>query len=154
MTSTYDHQRTACHHPRRRAGTQTGKRVDKETENVSYKPNYTDDDIENASESVNLSGRSPKNNLEIEESNQRRIAESEMWMIARESDISRQEIEALGFHLTESRDELFYEAAPPLGWTKTTNGYWATIRDADGIERAQQFYKGAWYDRRAFIRFK
>lgn len=124
---------------------------------TDYKPNYTPEEIQAERDTPNQSGLSARQNVTIEEAAQRRIALSEQWMLAREingAGDSKETLERLGFtNLTISDGSLFYTATPPEGWSKSTSGYWTEIIDADGKKRAMQFYKGAWYDERAFINF-
>ena len=86
---------------------------------------------------------------------QRAVAESEQWLIARKTNPgwkdSREALEKLGFKVVRESDDLFYEVEAPAGWTKTTDGYWTTVRDETGAERFSQFFKGAFYDRDAFV---
>lgn len=114
-----------------------------------YKPNYPDTSKE--SDVVNISGKSPKQNISIEEAAQRAVAESETWLLARKNrgQDSRPALEALGFTILGEVDDLFYQVQSPAGWSKTTEGYWTTVKDAQGNERISQFFKGAWYDRHA-----
>lgn len=119
-----------------------------------YTTRYTNDVIEDMSNRVNISGMSPQNNVRFEESAQRKVAEQGEWLLARrlnnneESD-SKESLLSLGFLVENSDDDLFYKVTPPEGWTKTTNGYWTTVLDNEGKERISQFFKGAYYDRRA-----
>ena len=52
-------------------------------------------------------------------------------------------------------DNLFREVELPEGWTIKSEGhaYWTRLLDQKGCCRASMFYKGAFYDREAFIRF-
>ena len=50
---------------------------------TTYTPNYDDADIAKQSKRVNISGRSPHDNVAIEEAAQRRAAENPQWQIAR-----------------------------------------------------------------------
>jgi len=83
------------------------------------------------------------------------VAESETWLLARKHNMrqgdTRADLEALGFTVLGEADDLFYKVQPPAGWTKETSGYWTTVKDASGKERISQFFKGAWYDRDAFL---
>lgn len=109
---------------------------------------------------INVSGHTPNELLDREEAAQRAVAESDKWMLARrvnthnfaESD-SRKGLEALGFQVLQEADDLFYQVVPPTGWTKETDGYWTTVKDETGKDRISQFYKGAFYDRSAFLNF-
>ena len=90
----------------------------------------------------------------MEQAEQARIATSEVWLIARECNPpgdSRPKLVQLGFTIVEVADDLFYEVLPPQGWTKSTDGYWTFVKDESGNDRFSQFYKGAFYDRRAFV---
>lgn len=125
---------------------------------MSYTPQYDDEAIDQSSDKPNISGESPRTNLIIEERAQRQVAESEAWLLARNMgshwnpEDSRPALEALGFEVKPHND-LFYEVVPPEGWAKRTEGYHTYVYDADGKQRAHQFYKGAWYDTRASISF-
>lgn len=112
-------------------------------------------DPDRESDVPNVSGMSPKANVEIEEAAQRRVAQDREWLLARELNNprgnSRQLLESLGFEIVGQDGDLFYLVRPPAGWTKKTEGYWTTVYDEGGKERLTQFYKGAWYDQRAFL---
>lgn len=119
---------------------------------TKYNPNYPDPNVE--PDVPNISGRSPRENVSIEEAAQRAVAENASWLLAKEQNMngdSRQALEALGFTVLGEADDLFYQVQPPQGWDKSTQGYWTTVTDDAGNERISQFYKGAWYDRRAFL---
>ena len=124
-----------------------------------YNPNYTDEGIGRLGAIPNLSGRSPQDCVSIEESAQRAVAESASWLVARKmnrmaSDDNRAVkdiLTELGFTAIAEHDDLFFSVQPPTGWTKETQGYWTTVKDADGKERISQFFKGAFYDRDAFL---
>ena len=122
---------------------------------MTYNPKYDRDAIQKMSDTVNLSGLSARENVSIEESAQKRVATNPQWLIAREilhSDESAETVlAAMGFTDIKEHNQLFVTATPPDGWTKSTEGYWTTILDADENERISQFYKGAWYDERAFM---
>lgn len=123
-----------------------------------YVPNYPDPKVE--SDVPNVSGMSPRANVEIEEAAQRRVAEDPVWLLARKLNSaggkytrgdSRTELETLGFEVLGEDGTLFYQVRPPEGWIKKTQGYWTSISDKDGNERMTMFYKGAWYDQDAFL---
>lgn len=123
-----------------------------------YTPNYPDPEVE--SDKPNVSGMSPRANVEIEEAARRRVAEDPEWSLARKLNSaggkyvrgdSRAVLEALGFEVLSEEGNLFYLVRPPEGWTKTTQGYWTSVKDKDGKERMTMFYKGAWYDQDAFL---
>jgi hypothetical protein len=50
-------------------------------------------------------------------------------------------------------DDLFCNATLPDGWQKKPTGHslWTDLLDSRGLKRASMFYKGAFYDRDAFI---
>ena len=128
---------------------------------MNYKPRYTKEDFKRMGKDINLSGKSAKENVTIEERAQQGIANSEKWHLARwvhhswgsGSGDTRPALEALGFVIHEESG-LFYTCTAPDGWTKSTSGYWTTILDSKGVERGSQFYKGAWYDETAFLTIK
>jgi len=75
------------------------------------------------------------------------------------SDIrDREQFEAHGFEFgpPDEEDPLFCEARFPPGWTfeKTDHHMWFKIKDDQGNERAVMFYKAAFYDRDAFLRWR
>lgn len=124
---------------------------------MSYKPNYDEDLVAGSSRVTNVSGRSPHDNILIEEAAQRAVATSENWLLARKTNRtrggsdSREILEEAGFQVVSEHDDLFYKVKPPQGWTKQTQGYWTYVYDSEGVERFSQFFKGAWYDRDAFL---
>ena len=65
--------------------------------------------------------------------------------------------ESLGFVVIgESKgDSLFLDVQMPEGWSKkaTDHSMWTDLFDYSGSKRASIFYKAAFYDRDAFIRF-
>lgn len=71
-------------------------------------------------------------------------------------------LETLGFEFvlfepsTVGEDPLFCEVRLPVGWSKraTDHSMWSELVDGKGRVRARIFYKAAFYDRRAFIRFE
>ncbi len=97
----------------------------------------------------------------MEEATQRAVAENQKWQLAREVNThehgadrdSKAGLETLGFQVTGETDDLFYQVIPPTGWTRKTDGFWTSVKDAQGVERISMFYKGAFYDRRAFLNF-
>lgn len=110
-----------------------------------YKPGYTEDEIAKMSERAQF-------NVHFEEAAQAKAAER--WQIARRPNGVGTVLEWLianGFTLNGEDNELFWGVNPPEGWTKSTEGFWTSIRDETGRERASQFFKGAWYDTDAFI---
>ena len=125
---------------------------------AKYKPNYDEGTVRRESTQVNISGRSPQDNLFIEEAAQRSVAESEVWLLARKHNMRKgdtcDDLEAMGFTILGEADDLFYKVQPPEGWTKETSGYWTIVKDASGNERISQFFKGAWYDRDAFLNIR
>ncbi len=118
-----------------------------------YVPHEDKAQADKASDKPNFSGASPRFILQQEAGAQRAVAESEKWLIARKTNPrgdSRQALEKLGFTVKGEHDDLFYEVEPPAGWTKSTSGYWTTVCDETSVERFNQFFKGAFYDRDAF----
>lgn len=121
---------------------------------AEYKPTC---DVRFVPENTTPRGLSSRVLVTIQEEEQKRIAENSTWLLARRVNMagdSRKSLEKLGFSVAtspSSMDTLFYEAQPPKGWTKSTSGYWTTIRDKKGNERISQFYKGAIYDQDAFL---
>lgn len=69
----------------------------------------------------------------------------------------RAQWEALGFTFGEPDpdDPMFMPATLPDGWVKrpTDHSMWSVIADNLGRERVEVFYKAAFYDRSAFMRF-
>lgn len=55
-----------------------------------------------------------------------------------------------------SGDDLFVDVVLPTGWAlkPTDHSLWSELVDDQGVKRAGVFYKAAFYDRRAFIRFE
>lgn len=121
---------------------------------AEYKPTC---DVRSVPDSITPMGRTSRELITIQEDEQKRIAENSTWLLARRINMggdSRRSLEKMGFNVAtspSSMDALFYETQPPKGWTKTTSGYWTTVRDKNGNERISQFYKGAIYDRDAFL---
>ncbi|HLM83629.1 MAG TPA: hypothetical protein VK254_00235 [Candidatus Bathyarchaeia archaeon] len=124
-----------------------------------YKPTYGEEEIRRQSTTPNVSGRSPQDCVAIEESAQRAVAESEQWLLARKMNRGASRdgrsvkdiLEEMGFVVLEEYDDLFFSVQPPEGWKKETQGYWTTVWDESGKERISQFFKGAFYDRDAFL---
>jgi len=125
---------------------------------AKYKSDYTD--LSKISNEMTLAGKTARECVSIEESAQRAIAEHPEWMLARKLNSvrgeytrgdSRLELETLGFTVLGEADDLFYKVSPPANWKKETEGYWTTVKDAEGRERMSQFFKGAFYDREAFL---
>ncbi len=126
-----------------------------------YKPRY--DDLSKVSDIPTLTGKTSRNLVEIEESSQRAVAESPEWLLARKTNSvhgkagrydSKPELERLGFKVLDGPDDLFYSVKAPEGWDKSTKGLWTTVIDSKGEERIIQFFKGALYDREAFLNIK
>ncbi len=69
--------------------------------------------------------------------------------------VSRDAMIALGFVFGPPVDDLFVSCTLPPGWTKraTEHAMWSELLDAQGRTRASMFYKAAFYDRAAFMRF-
>lgn len=68
---------------------------------------------------------------------------------------TREQLEAMGIVFGEPADDLFVHVQLPRGWNKIDDGhrygYWTTLRDEKGRERAAIFYKTALHDRCAHI---
>ncbi len=123
-----------------------------------YNPNYTDEAIRREGSAPNLTGRSPQDCVRVEESAQRAVAESASWLLAKKMNWTSDDkrpvkdvLGELGFTAIEEHDDLFFKVQPPKGWTKETQGYWTYVKDQDGNSRISQFFKGAFYDRDAFL---
>ncbi|MBU3907256.1 MAG: hypothetical protein KKA64_03320 [Nanoarchaeota archaeon] len=119
-----------------------------------YKPNY---DLKEIPDEITPTGLTARENAEIEEETQRAIAESTEWLLAknhksscRESD-SMPALKKLGFKILGEANDLFYNVQPPEGWTKSTQGYDTIVKDGKGRTHITQFFKGAFYDRDAFL---
>lgn len=129
-----------------------------EDKSGTYTPRKDEANAEQYSDQTNLSGASPRAILQQEAAAQRAVAESPKWLLARRTnprnEDSRAGLEALGFTIVGEADDLFYEVTPPKGWTKTTDGYWTYVVDESGVERVSQFFKGAFYDKDAFVNIK
>lgn len=119
-----------------------------------YVPNYPD--LDEVSDGMTLTGKTSKEHASIEEAAQRAAAENPEWLLARTSksaqkEDSRPELEALGFEILDEHDDLFYKVKPPEGWDKSTQGFHTTVVDKQGRTHITQFFKGAFYDRDAFL---
>lgn len=66
-------------------------------------------------------------------------------------DVTREQLEAIGFKFGADHDDIFVNATLPPGWTKkaTDHSMWSQLLDANGRVRARIFYKAAFYDRSA-----
>jgi hypothetical protein len=64
-------------------------------------------------------------------------------------------LQALGFTIGDAINELFMKVTMPTGWTiqATDHSMWSNLVDDKGRKRASMFYKGAFYDRDAFLTF-
>lgn len=63
-------------------------------------------------------------------------------------------LKRMGIKIINRDDDLFYNTEIPDGWHKeSAGGYWSYLIDDKGRKRASMFYKGAFYDRDAFISF-
>jgi len=121
---------------------------------MTYKPDY---DIDKVSDGMTPTGFTSRTLATMENTEQAKVATTQdYWIIAKRINFegdSQAKLEALGFTAFSSQDDLFYRCTPPDGWQKDTQGYWTSMRDANGVERISMFYKGAFYDRDAFIYF-
>lgn len=70
-------------------------------------------------------------------------------------DKNRQQLEALGFKFGSIVDKIFIECTLPQGWKKVASEHsmWSYLHDDKGRERAAIFFKAAFYDYNAHIRF-
>jgi len=112
------------------------------------------DDLKKVPDTLTPTGFTSRQLAYLEEKSQRAVAENSEWLLAKKGGLSdtdtRKELEKLGFVILGEAD-LFYKVQAPNGWTKVTEGFWTTVLDDKGNERMHQFYKGALYDRDAFI---
>lgn len=71
-------------------------------------------------------------------------------------ELSKEQIESLGFVLGEPRDRLFINATFPPGWTKMPSGHnlYTYLLDEQGRQRATIMYKAAFYDEDAWISWR
>lgn len=122
-----------------------------------YKPRYND--LSEIPDIMTPTGKTSRELVSIEEAAQRAVAKNPEWLLARRvggygGDDSHPELEKLGFKVLGEANDLFYRVQPPEKWNKYTEGLWARVTDAEGEERILQFYKGAIYDRDAFLDIK
>jgi hypothetical protein len=63
---------------------------------------------------------------------------------------------AHGIEILGEYDDIFYVVKLPPGWklVATKSSYYTILVDGSGNERAEIFYKAAFYDRHAHISFK
>ena len=75
--------------------------------------------------------------------------------LPRDCNVSRPDLQAVGFQFGADVDDLFVSVTLPAGWKKvpTKSSYWTDLVDEKGRKRADIFYKAAFYDRVAHIRF-
>lgn len=68
----------------------------------------------------------------------------------------QKQLETLGFVFGFEVDDLFVSCQLPKGWTlkPTDHSMWSAVCDEKGRKRMAVFYKGAFYDRRAFARME
>lgn len=68
---------------------------------------------------------------------------------------TRQQYEKMGIVVVEDYDDLFWTVTLPEGWEikATDHHMWNNLFDNKGRQRANFFYKAAFYDRDAFINF-
>ena len=127
-------------------------------DNTKYKPRY--EDLSKVPDTQTLTGRTSRELIRIEESAQKAVAENPTWLLARKTNSvrgeyvrgdSKPELERLGFEVLNEADDIFYSVKAPEGWGKSTSGLWTTVIDGAGEERITQFFKGAIYDRSAFL---
>lgn len=68
---------------------------------------------------------------------------------------TRQHMEKMGFKFLGDQDDLFVNCVLPAGWSKkaTSHSMHSDLLDEQGRKRAGIFYKAAFYDRQADMRF-
>lgn len=106
---------------------------------------------------LSMSGQSPSRAIEQQEaSEQSNLAMSEVLPTKGTGGIDGDRLKTLGFELGDqvSGDPLFRFVRLPQGWKKvpTSHHLWTDLVDEKGRKRASIFYKGAFYDRDAFMR--
>ena len=71
-------------------------------------------------------------------------------------DYAIEQYEKMGIIIIDEHDDLFWNVKLPEGWEikATDHTMWNELRDNKGRKRAMFFYKAAFYDRDAFIRFE
>lgn len=71
-------------------------------------------------------------------------------------DYTREQYEKMGIEIIDEYDDLFWNVKLPEGWKikATDHTMWNELRDNKDRKRAIFFYKAAFYDRDAFIRFE
>jgi hypothetical protein len=119
---------------------------------MSYKPNAKPED---SLDEMTPTGWRTRDLVCLEESAQEHVAMADNWRLAvaleyRSGKDSKPVLESLGFQILD-KIALFYEVIPPQGWTKSTEGYWTTVKDETDHTRFMQFYKAAIYDNDAFL---
>lgn len=89
---------------------------------------------------------------DMESAGQRQLVQSSQLPIQGPWD----ELISLGFVKGENVDDLFCEATLPAGWSKegSDHAMWSYLLDERGIRRVGVFYKAAFYDRKADMRFQ
>ena len=107
---------------------------------------------------IAMGGQSPTAFIEEQEANgQTELVHSDQIPTKLQGrDVTEADLEAIGFKLGTPTpgDPLFRSATLPPGWSKqrTDHSMWSKIVDNKGRERFSVFYKGAFYDRDAFMR--
>jgi len=68
---------------------------------------------------------------------------------------TRNQYSKMGINIVEDYDDLFYTVQLPVGWEikPTEHNMWNDVFDNKGRKRMNYFYKGAFYDRSAFVNF-
>lgn len=69
--------------------------------------------------------------------------------------VARPELEGLGFKFGADVDDVFVSVQLPQGWKKvaTDHSMWSDVIDDKGLVRGSIFYKAAFYDRKAHLRW-
>lgn len=97
--------------------------------------------------------------IEIQESiGQRELLQSSQLPVRMGQDgIAKEKYKSLGIEVIglSKGDDLFFDVVLPTGWVKDGTGHsmWSNLKNEKGEIIAEIFYKAAFYDRDAFIRF-
>lgn len=69
---------------------------------------------------------------------------------------TKEQYEKIGIKIIEEYDDLFFNVKLPEGWEikPTEHSMWNEVMDDKGRKRMTFFYKGAFYDRDAFVNFE
>lgn len=107
-----------------------------------------------------IAASTPGGILAQEAAGQRMLVDSGALLPKRTTGIgdgpTREQITAeTGIVFGDDKDDLFVNVTLPAGWKIEATGHsmWSKVLDANGIERAEIFYKAAFYDRSAHCYF-